>query len=231
MYIFYENSGKCVVFMTWKDFFTEIKNDEHFKKLKSFLDVEYQTKTIYPPRKLMFRAFELTPLKEVKVVILGQDPYHEEGQAMGLSFSVPNGVQLPPSLQNIYREIGNEYNVNLSNKSGDLTYLAKQGVLLLNPILSVEEHKPLSHKCEEYFAFFNKVLKLLDSQKNPIVFMLWGNNAKQYSKILTNKNHLVLEANHPSPLSANRGGWFGNNHFVKCNEFLRKNHLKEIEWF
>lgn len=216
--------------MKWKNFFEEIKNKEYSKKLEIFLDEEYSKKTIYPPRNLMYKAFELTPLEEVKVVILGQDPYHEPNQAMGLSFSVPDGIDVPPSLINIYKEIQNEYNVDLSNKSGNLTYLAKQGVLLLNPILTVEAHKPLSHKCKEYESFFVDLLKLINNQNQSIVFMLWGNNAKVYKRLLTNKNHLVLESVHPSPLSANRGGWFGNNHFKKCNEFLKSKGIKEIDW-
>ena len=216
--------------MEWEDLFKEVKEKDYSKRLNSFLDEEYKSKTVYPPRELMFNAFNLTPYENVKVVILGQDPYHEPNQAMGLAFSVPKGVDLPPSLQNIYKEIGNEYGVNILNKSGDLTYLAKQGVLLLNPTLSVVEHKPLSHKCAEYDEFFKDVMAFLNNNSNPIVFMLWGNNAKQYKKYITNKNHLILESVHPSPLSANRGGWFGNNHFKKTNDFFKKNGLKEIDW-
>lgn len=216
--------------MEWEDLFKEVKKQEYSRKLNSFLDEEYKTKTIYPPRKLLFNAFSLTPYNKVKVVILGQDPYHEPKQAMGLAFSVPKGVDLPPSLQNIYKEIGNEYGVNILNKSGDLTYLSKQGVLLLNPILSVEEHKPLSHKCIEYDCFFKDVMTFLNENNNPIVFMLWGNNAKQYKKYITNKNHFILESVHPSPLSANRGGWFENNHFKKANEFFKSHNIEEIDW-
>lgn len=216
--------------MGWEDLFKNIKSHDYSKKLNSFLDEEYKNKVVYPPRDLMFNAFNLTPYENVKVVILGQDPYHEPHQAMGLAFSVPKGVDLPPSLQNIYKEIGNEYRVNILNKSGDLTYLAKQGVLLLNPILSVVEHKPLSHKCVEYDEFFKDVMAFLNRNSNPIVFMLWGNNAKQYKKYINNQNHLILESVHPSPLSANRGGWFGNNHFIKANIFLKEHGLKEIEW-
>ncbi len=216
--------------MEWEDLFKEVKNKDYSKKLNSFLDEEYKNKVVYPPRNLMFNAFNLTPYENVKVVILGQDPYHEPNQAMGLAFSVPKGVDLPPSLQNIYKEIGNEYGVNILGKSGDLTYLAKQGVLLLNPTLSVVEHKPLSHKCVEYDNFFKDVMIFLDKNIKPVVFMLWGNNAKQYKKYITNSSHLILESVHPSPLSANRGGWFGNNHFKKANEFLKKNNVGEIDW-
>lgn len=216
--------------MEWEDLFKEVKSKDYSKKLNSFLDEEYKNKVVYPPRNLLFNAFKLTPYENIKVVILGQDPYHEPKQAMGLAFSVPKGVDLPPSLQNIYKEIGNEYGVNLLNKSGDLTYLAKQGVLLLNPILSVVEHRPLSHKCVEYDLFFRDVMSFLNEHENPIIYMLWGNNARIYKKYITNKKHLILESVHPSPLSANRGGWFGNNHFKLANDFLRKNNIKEIEW-
>lgn len=216
--------------MDWNEVFKKIRQEEYSIKLERFLNEEYKNKTIYPPRELVFNAFKLTPLDKVKVVILGQDPYHEPHQAMGLAFSVPTGVDVPPSLQNIYKEISIEYKQDLSNSSGDLTYLAKQGVLLLNPILTVEEHKPLSHKCNEYELFFKEILSVLNSQNRPIVFMLWGNNARKFKKLLNNSNHLVLESVHPSPLSANRGGWFGNNHFLKCNDFLKNNNIREVDW-
>lgn len=215
--------------MNWNDFFKSIKNKEYVLRLESFLNEEYKNKVIYPPKELIFNAFTLTPLEDVKVVILGQDPYHEVNQAMGLAFSVPEGIKLPPSLINIFKEIQNEYHTNLNINNGDLTYLAKQGVLLLNPILTVEEGRPLSHKCKEYDLFFKDLMNYLDNLDQPICFMLWGGNAKKYKNYLNNK-HLILEANHPSPLSANRGGWFNNNHFILCNEYLKKNNLKEIEW-
>lgn len=215
---------------TWNDFFKLIQEKDYSKSLHKFLDLEYQNNVCYPPRNLLFNAFKLTPLKEVKVVIIGQDPYHEPGQAMGLSFSVPKGVQVPPSLINIYKEIQIEYNINLKINSGDLTYLAKQGVLLLNSILSVRAHQPMSHNIKEYEMFFNDVLEVLSQQNQPIVFMLWGNSARKFKKYLHNPNHLILESVHPSPLSANRGGWFGNDHFKKANEYLSKNGVKEIKW-
>lgn len=215
---------------TWNDFFKLIQEKDYSKSLHKFLDLEYQNNVCYPPRNLLFNAFKLTPLKEVKVVIIGQDPYHEPGQAMGLSFSVPKGVQVPPSLINIYKEIQIEYNINLKINNGDLTYLAKQGVLLLNSILSVRAHQPMSHNIKEYEMFFNDVLEVLSQQNQPIVFMLWGNSARKFKKYLHNPNHLILESVHPSPLSANRGGWFGNDHFKKANEYLSKNGVKEIKW-
>ena len=215
---------------TWNEFFKIIKEKEYSKTLNTFLDKEYESNTCYPPRHLMFNAFKLTPLQNVKVVIIGQDPYHEPNQAMGLSFSVPRGVMVPPSLINIYKEIQYEYNVKVDMTNGDLTYLAKQGALMLNSILSVRAHQPMSHNIKEYEAFFIDVLEVLDKQPQPIVFMLWGNSARKLKKYLHNPSHLILESVHPSPLSANRGGWFGNQHFIKTNEYLRKNGIKEIKW-
>lgn len=215
---------------SWHDFFNEIKEKDYSKVLSSFLDKEYAKYTCFPPRKLMFNAFNLTPLQEVKVVIIGQDPYHEIGQAMGLSFSVPKGIKVPPSLINIYKEIEDEYNAKLNHNDGDLTYLAKQGVLLLNSILSVREHLPMSHNIKEYSLFFHDVLTLLDSLDQPIVFLLWGSSARKLKVFVKNKNHLVLESIHPSPLSAIHGGWFKNNHFKTANEFLIKHQVKPIDW-
>ena len=215
---------------TWNEFFRIIQQKDYSKSLHEFLDREYANYTCYPPRNLVFNAFRLTPLEQVKVVIIGQDPYHEPGQAMGLSFSVPRGIDVPPSLINIYKEIQNEYQIKVDMSSGDLTYLAKQGVLLLNSILSVRAHNPMSHNIKEYEEFFNDVLEVLDGQSQPIVFMLWGASARKFKKYLHNPSHLILESVHPSPLAANRGGWFGNNHFVKANEYLCKNGVKEIKW-
>ena len=215
---------------TWNEFFKTIQEKDYSISLHEFLDKQYRDFTCYPPRELLFNAFRLTPLANVKVVIIGQDPYHEPGQAMGLSFSVPRGIQVPPSLVNIYKEIYNEYKTPIDMKNGDLTYLAKQGVLLLNSLLSVRAHEPMSHNIEEYELFFNDVLEVLDRQTSPMVFMLWGGSAKKFKKYLHNPSHLILESVHPSPLAANRGGWFGNNHFAKANEYLRKNGVKEIKW-
>ena len=215
---------------TWNEFFRQIQNEEFCEKLNTFLNKEYRDYTCYPPRELLFNAFRLTPLDQVKVVIVGQDPYHEPGQAMGLSFSVPKGIKVPPSLVNIYKEVAQEYECKMDYSSGDLTYLAKQGVLLLNSILSVRAHQALSHNIEEYRTFLARVLELLDHQKQPIVFLLWGGPARKLKTYLHNPNHLVLECIHPSPLAANHGGWFGNEHFRKTNEYLCKNGIKEIKW-
>ena len=201
---------------TWSEFFHEIQKEEFCEKLNQFLNKEYQDYTCYPPRELLFNAFKLTPLDKVNVVIVGQDPYHEPGQAMGLSFSVPKGIKVPPSLVNIYKEIIQEYDCKMDFTSGDLTYLAKQGVLLLNSILSVRAHQAL--------------LEVLDKQNQPMVFLLWGGPARKLKAYLHNPSHLILECIHPSPLAANHGGWFGNDHFKQTNEYLRKNGLKEIKW-
>ena len=215
---------------SWSEFFHQIQKEEFCEKLNAFLNREYQDYVCYPPRELLFNAFKLTPLEKVRVVIVGQDPYHEPGQAMGLSFSVPKGIKVPPSLINIYKEIAREYNCQIDYNSGDLTYLAKQGVLLLNSILSVRAHQALSHNIEEYRLFLAKVLEVLDRQTHPMVFLLWGGPARKLKGYLHNPSHLILECIHPSPLAANHGGWFGNNHFRKTNEYLRKNGLKEIKW-
>lgn len=215
---------------TWNEFFKKLQNEEFCLKLNDFLNKEYRDYTCYPPRELLFNAFRLTPLDKVKVVIVGQDPYHEPGQAMGLSFSVPKGIKVPPSLVNIYKEIAQEYNCKMNFASGDLTYLAKQGVLLLNSILSVRAHQAMSHNTEEYKMFLARVLEVLDKQTTPIVFLLWGGPARKLKGYLHNPSHLILECIHPSPLAANHGGWFGNNHFTEANRYLREHGLSEINW-
>ena len=215
---------------SWKDFFEKEKEKAYFRKLEEFLDNEYKNKVIYPPRDLVFNAFSLCPLDKIKVVIIGQDPYHEPNQAMGLSFSVPPTCKVPPSLKNIYKEIEDDCNEIFFNKDGDLTYLANQGVLLLNSILTVEKGKPLSHNIKEYEELYHNILKELDELDYPLVFMLWGGNAKKQSVYLKNPKHLVLCANHPSPLSANRGGFFGCKHFSKANQFLIQNGIEPIIW-
>ena len=214
---------------SWNKFFDSEKEQEYFKNLLSRLDEEYRNKIIYPEKENLFRAFKETKLDDVKVVILGQDPYHEEQQATGLAFSVPGGLKLPPSLKNIYQEIENEYNYLMLN-NGDLTYLARQGVLLINAFLSVEAHKPLSHHFKEYEIFITHLFSYLNNVDHPIVYMLWGNFAKKFAKLITNPNHLVIERNHPSPLSANKGGWFNQNTFIECDNFLLSKGCKPIDW-
>ncbi len=214
----------------WNSFFNSVKKKDYSKSLNEFLDYEYKTQVIYPPRHLIFNAFNLTSPKDIKVVIIGQDPYHNPGQAMGLSFSVPNGIKIPPSLVNIYKEIDNDLKVKMNYSNGDLTYLGKQGVLLINAYLTVRENQPLSHHKKEYDLFMLDLMNYLESLDQPVVYMLWGNFAKQYKKLIVNPKHIILESVHPSPLGANHGGWFGLHQFSKCNEFLIKNNVKPIYW-
>ena len=214
---------------TWDNFFEIEKKKPYWKNLESFWDEQYASKTVFPSRELIFNAFSLTPLENVKVVVIGQDPYHEVGQAMGLAFSVPNSCKVPPSLINIFKEIEIEFG-KPCEKLGDLSYLARQGVLLVNTILTVEEDKPMSHKIKEYSIFMRNLLGFLDNLDQPIVFMLWGGNAQKYEQYVTNRNHLVIKRTHPSPLGANHGGWFNENTFTNCNEFLKEKNVKTIEW-
>lgn len=212
----------------WNDFFATEFEKEYFKKLSDFINNEYNTRTIYPPKGNVFNAFRYTPLANIKVVILGQDPYHEKGQAHGLSFSTPEGNPIPRSLANIYKEIDDEYGCGIPT-SGCLINWAKQGVFLLNTVLTVRDGQANSHANKGWETFTDNVIKEINKQNQPIVFLLWGNSAKSKREFLTNKNHLVLTAVHPSPLSANRG-FFGCGHFKKANDYLVKNGVKEINW-
>ena len=214
--------------MEWKDFLNKEKELDYYKSLHEKVMEEYQKYTVYPPYHLIYNAFKLTPFDQVKVVIVGQDPYHEFNQATGLAFSVNKGVALPPSLQNIYKELENEYNVKI-NQDGDLSYLAMQGVLLLNRTLTVREHEANSHQSFGYDILLNHVIEALNKDDKPKVFILWGSFARSLKSMITNPNHLILESSHPSPLSAYRG-FFGNNHFIKTNEFLKSHNLEEIRW-
>ncbi len=216
--------------LEWQTFFNQEKQHPYAQSLKQFLDQAYQQKNIYPPRQLMYQAFALCPVPQLKVVIIGQDPYHQPGQANGLAFSVNPGIKLPPSLINIYKEISQDLQVKMDYQSGDLTYLAKQGVLLLNSLLTVEDSKPLSHQHIGYDIFFEHIFQFLETLDQPIMYLLWGGQAKAYQSWITHPNHAYLLAHHPSPLSANRGGWFGCQHFSKTNIWLEKNQLKSIRW-
>ncbi|HAV20104.1 MAG TPA: uracil-DNA glycosylase [Firmicutes bacterium] len=217
-------------FTNWETFFKQENKLDYARNLHAFLDEEYAKHTVYPPRNLLFNAFKLTPLEQVKVIIIGQDPYHEPGQAMGLSFSVPKGVPSPMSLINIYKEIEQDLQVTMNYELGDLTSWARQGVLLLNAYLSVRRSDALSHRHPGYDQFFEHVLHLLNEIDRPLVFMLWGAFARKYKRVLNNSQHLILESVHPSPLAANRGGWFGNKHFSKANAFLKSQGLEQITW-
>ena len=200
----------------------------YFRNIISFIDDEYKKKTIYPPYGDIFNAFKFTPLSEVKVVILGQDPYHEKGQAHGLAFSTPDGRPIPRSLKNIFKEISLEYDYPIP-ASGCLENWAKQGVFLLNTVLTVEEGNANSHSKCGWQTFTDNVIKILNKQKQPIVFLLWGKQAEKKKELITNSNHLVLVTSHPSPFSARRG-FFGSNHFKLANEYLKEKGLSEIDW-
>lgn len=213
----------------WDDVFKEEPFLTYLNEINDFLDKVYKLDNVYPLRKDIFRAFELTPPAKVKCVIIGQDPYHQPGQAHGLAFSVKSGVPLPPSLKNIYREIENDLGIKMRN-DGDLTYLANQGVLLLNVHLSVFKDKPLSHSIDVYEKFTKSILKVLNDLEQPIAFILWGKKAQKFEKTLQNPRHLVIKSNHPSPLSANRGGFFNTKPFSKTNIFLIKNKQSSIDW-
>lgn len=205
----------------------EFKKD-YYRKLYKTVKGEYETHTIYPPSDEIFTAFELTPLSEVKVLILGQDPYHEPGQAHGLSFSVKPGIDIPPSLLNIYKELNDDLGLYIPN-NGFLTKWASQGVLMLNTVLTVRAHQANSHKGIGWEEFTDAAIKALNKEDRPIVYMLWGAPAGRKKEMLNNSKHLVLTSPHPSPLSAYRG-FFGCKHFSKCNEFLKQNGLNEIDW-
>ena len=211
----------------WNKYLDSEFNKVYFKNLEATIDRLYEKKVIYPKREDIFRAFILTSYKDLKVVILGQDPYHEKNQATGLAFSVPSNVKNPPSLVNIFKEINNELGIN--NKSGDLTSWAKQGVLLLNTCLTVEEGKANSHRKLGWDIFTDEVIRIINLKDEPVCFVLWGNNAISKEKLITNPKHKVLTSPHPSPLSSYQG-FFGNNHFIKINEFLKNNGYKEINF-
>ena len=219
-----------LMFSSWDEVISDLKAKPYFQELERFWDEAYAHSIVYPKRELIFNAFAKCPLEKTKVVLLGQDPYHEEGQAMGLSFSVPQGIQIPPSLKNIYKEIGQDIGCYMNEDDGDLTYLAEQGVLLLNVNLTVEAHKALSHQKKEYLEFTNDILEILNALDRPVVYLLLGNFAKGFADQLNNPKQLVLTANHPSPLSANRGGFFGTHLFSRCNQYLEAHEQTPIEW-
>lgn len=201
---------------------------DYYKNLRKFLVSEYRTQTVYPDMNDIFNSLKFTDYKDVKAVILGQDPYHEPGQAHGLCFSVKKGVPAPPSLQNIYKEIHAELGLPIPNH-GELTSWAKQGVLLMNTVLTVRRGQANSHKGMGWEIFTDNVIKLLNERPEPIVFLLWGANARSKAKLITNPAHLVLQSAHPSPLSA-YNGFFGNGHFIKANDFLVRTYGKGIDW-
>ncbi len=211
----------------WDEVLSNEFKKGYFKKLGIFVKKEYNKKEIYPKYNDIFNALRYTDYDDVKVVILGQDPYHGYNEAHGLSFSVKKGTPMPPSLQNIFKELEND--LNIKKTDSDLTSWAKQGVFLLNSIMTVEKDKPLSHKDKGWEIFTDNIIKCLNEREKPIVFVLWGSYARSKKVLITNKRHLVLESVHPSPLSAYRG-FFGSKPFSKINSFLEKNNIEKIEW-
>ena len=212
----------------WNDILNKEQAKPYYQRLFAAVENEYNNYEVYPPRENILNALTHTPYDNVKCVILGQDPYHEKGQAMGLSFSVNKNITIPPSLQNIYKEIDREYHCGIPS-DGDLTVWADQGVLLLNAILTVRARQAASHRNIGWEEYTDAIIRALNESDKPIVFMLWGNFAKEKSKYLNNPKHLVLKTSHPSPYSVNYG-FSGCNHFIKCNEFLAQNGIQPIDW-
>lgn len=213
---------------SWKQRLQKEFEEAYFEQLVAFVKEAYATQKVYPPAKYIFNAFDLCPFEQVKVVILGQDPYHEPGQAHGLSFSVPEGVKFPPSLQNIFKEISSDMGYEPLN-NGNLERWAKQGVLLLNATLSVEAHKAGSHQNKGWERFTDAVIAKLSQEREHLVFLLWGSYAQRKGNVIDTSKHLVLTSVHPSPLSAYRG-FFGNHHFSQTNHYLTQHGLSAIDW-
>jgi len=220
---------EIVIEKSWKEELKDEFEKSYFKNLTDFVKREYKTYQCYPKGSEIFAAFDACPFSEVKVVIIGQDPYHGKNQANGLCFSVHDGIPHPPSLKNIFKEILDDLGVAYP-VSGDLTRLANQGVLLLNATLTVRAHEAGSHQQRGWEIFTDEVIKIISVQKQHIVFMLWGGFAREKIRLINTKKHCVLTTGHPSPLSANRGYWFGNKHFSKTNAYLKQNGKKGIEW-
>jgi len=214
---------------SWKNVLALEFEKEYFQKLNTFITGAYKNNTCFPEQKQIFSAFNHCAFNDVKVVVIGQDPYHGKGQANGLCFSVHDGIKHPPSLVNILKELGANYET-LYPATGNLEAWAKQGVLLLNATLTVEESKAGSHQKQGWETFTDAVIKIISDQKENVVFLLWGGYAKKKIKLIDIAKHCVLETGHPSPLSANRGYWFGNEHFLKANTYLKSNNINEIDW-
>ncbi len=213
---------------SWKEQLQTEFDKPYFAQLAAFVKQEYATHSVYPPGKLIFNAFNQCPFNKVKVVLIGQDPYHESGQAQGLCFSVNEGVTFPPSLNNIFKEIESDIGTPVP-KSGDLTRWAKQGVLLLNATLTVREHEAGSHQKHGWEEFTDAVIRMLSEKRENLVFILWGSYAQGKSSLIDSKKHCILRSAHPSPLSAYRG-FFGNHHFSQTNDYLRSKGIEEIKW-
>jgi len=214
---------------SWKKQLEPEFEKPYFKVLTQFVTSEYAHHTCFPPTKDIFAAFDLCPFEEVKVVIIGQDPYHGLGQANGLCFSVNDGIAHPPSLKNIFKELETDVQKSYP-QSGNLEAWAKQGVLLLNATLTVRAHQAGSHQHQGWEQFTDAVIKTLSAKQEPVIFLLWGVFAKKKTKLIDTKKHVILSSGHPSPLSANRGYWFGNKHFSETNAILNKLGLSSIKW-
>ena len=213
----------------WLPALSDEFHKDYYKKLFEFVKEEYSTHVVYPDSDDIFNALHLTPLEKVKVLVLGQDPYHEPGQAHGLSFSVQDGVQFPPSLQNIFKEIQDDLGTPIP-QTGNLTRWAEQGVLLLNATLTVRAHQANSHSTLGWQQFTDAAIRALATQREHLVYMLWGGYARGKAYMIDKTKNLVLESVHPSPLSANRGGWFGQHQFSRCNAYLQENGISPIQW-
>ena len=213
---------------SWDEKLKSVWESEGFKEFYGMIEHEYLLHTVFPPRNYIFNALKLTPYENVKVVIMGQDPYHGEGEAHGLSFSVQKGIKIPPSLQNIYKELKDDLGIPIRSE-GDLTGWAKEGVLLLNAVLTVEKDKPASHRNYGWEKLTDYIIKVINQKKEPVVFVLWGNFAKEKKALITNPIHYVITSAHPSPLSASHG-FFGSKPFSKCNQFLESKGITPINW-
>lgn len=224
------DNNKIEIHKSWLNVLKKEFSQNYMEDIKKYLQYQFKNGIqIYPPYNLIFNAFNLTPLNLVKVVILGQDPYHGANQAHGLSFSVPTDIELPSSLKNIYKELQDDLGISLDSNNGNLERWASQGVMLLNTSLTVEQNKPLSHKKLGWEKFTNKVISLISKERNNIVFILWGSHAKSKSKFISPEKHLILQSSHPSPLSSYRG-FFGSRPFSKTNKYLSKNNIDTINW-
>ena len=215
---------------SWKKLLDSEFNSEYFKNLIAFIKEDYSKTTCYPKGSQIFNAFDFCPINDLKVVIIGQDPYHGVDQANGLCFSVNKGISHPPSLINIFKEIQSDLGYKYQDKKGDLSKWAKQGVMLLNATLTVRNNSAGSHQNKGWETFTDKVIELISIETNNTVFLLWGSFAKQKKKLIDTEKHKILESGHPSPLSANRGYWFGNKHFSRCNDYLDSVGKSKIDW-
>jgi uracil-DNA glycosylase len=215
---------------SWQTILSDEIEKPYFLELMDFVDQEYKNSVCFPPKELIFSAFNTCSFENVKVVIIGQDPYHGDAEANGLSFSVNDSVRIPPSLRNIFREINSDFDSIFMPNSGNLMAWAQQGILLLNASLTVRKDNPNSHKHLKWNLFTDAVIQKISDEKENVVFMLWGSFAQKKGAKINREKHLVLESGHPSPMSANQGKWFGNKHFSQANLYLEKNNLEPIHW-